>query len=177
MTNLQYEIRVPQKIYRRATIHYWAWYDFLQNRRQIEVYEAKLYLQSHLCPFYYSKLEIVIKISRNSETLNGPTHSTIPNQPESKIRFHKKSPLHDFIRQTLIYYLVRHLASYCFCFLWVSVVKSSFILTVIQVVPRKGSLFLILCNGPPKYYEASYQDIELKKKSFASLNTSLDHFL
>ena len=105
---------------------------------------------------YYSKLEIVIKISRNSETLNGPTHSTIPNQPESKIRFHKKSPLHDFIRQTLIYYLVRHLASYCFCFLWVSVVKSSFILTVIQVVPRKGSLFLILCNGPPKYYEASY---------------------
>ena len=33
MTNLQYEIRVPQKIYRRATIHYWAWYDFLRNRR------------------------------------------------------------------------------------------------------------------------------------------------
>ena len=26
-------MRVPQKIYRRATIHYWAWYDFLWNRR------------------------------------------------------------------------------------------------------------------------------------------------
>ena len=35
MTNLQYEIRVPQKIYRRATIHNWAWYDFLRNRRYI----------------------------------------------------------------------------------------------------------------------------------------------
>ena len=97
---------------------------------------------------YFYKLEIVIKNSRNSETLNGPTHSTIPNQPESNIWFHKKSPLQDFIRQTLIYYLVRHLASYCFCFLWVSLVKSSFLLSLIQVVPRKGSLFLILCNGP-----------------------------
>ena len=36
MTNLQYEIRVPQKIYREATIHYWAWYDFLRNRRYHE---------------------------------------------------------------------------------------------------------------------------------------------
>ena len=33
MTDLQYEIRVPQKIYMRATIYYWAWYDFLRNRR------------------------------------------------------------------------------------------------------------------------------------------------
>ena len=31
MANLQYEIRVPQKVYRRATIHHWAWYDFLQT--------------------------------------------------------------------------------------------------------------------------------------------------
>ena len=38
MTNLQYEIRVPQKIYRRATIHYWAWYDFLRNRRYLYSY-------------------------------------------------------------------------------------------------------------------------------------------
>ena len=33
MANLQYEIRVPQKIYMRATIHYCAWYDFLRNGR------------------------------------------------------------------------------------------------------------------------------------------------
>ena len=33
MTNLQYEIRMPQKIYRRVTIHFCAWYDFLRNRR------------------------------------------------------------------------------------------------------------------------------------------------
>ena len=33
MKNLQYEIRIPQKIYRRVTIHYCAWYDFLRNRR------------------------------------------------------------------------------------------------------------------------------------------------
>ena len=33
MTNLQYEIRIPQKINRRVTIHYCAWYDFLRNRR------------------------------------------------------------------------------------------------------------------------------------------------
>ena len=33
MTKLQYEIRIPQKIYRRVTIHYFAWYDFLLNER------------------------------------------------------------------------------------------------------------------------------------------------
>ena len=32
MTNLRYEIKVPQ-IDRGATIHYWAWYDSLRNRR------------------------------------------------------------------------------------------------------------------------------------------------
>ena len=33
MKNLQYEIRITQKIYKRATIHYCAWYSFFRNRR------------------------------------------------------------------------------------------------------------------------------------------------
>ena len=32
MKNLQYDIKVPQKIYRRATIHCWAWYDFFTEQ-------------------------------------------------------------------------------------------------------------------------------------------------
>ena len=54
MTNLQYEIRVPQKIYRRATIHYWAWYDFLQNRRYVEIFDTT-YLAHEAIALYAKK--------------------------------------------------------------------------------------------------------------------------
>ena len=56
MTNLQYEIRVPQKIYRRATIHYWAWYDFLRNRRYVSFEDLhKLFFKSDNVRFAFAQ--------------------------------------------------------------------------------------------------------------------------
>jgi hypothetical protein len=58
MTNLQYEIRVPQKIYRRATIHYWAWYDFLRNRRYVLKMEIFHFLSSKSAAYKRERLQI-----------------------------------------------------------------------------------------------------------------------
>ena len=54
MANLQYEIRLPQKVYRRATINYWAWYVFLRNRRYAEcrIMKFKYRNSSSVCPPY-----------------------------------------------------------------------------------------------------------------------------
>ena len=55
MKNLQYEIRVPQKIYRRDTIHYCAWYDFLWNRHYSQIY-GHLFLFQNDAPMSKSKI-------------------------------------------------------------------------------------------------------------------------
>ena len=48
MTNLQHEIRIPQKIYRRVTMHYCARYDFLRNRRYFDYILIVLNLDTFL---------------------------------------------------------------------------------------------------------------------------------
>ena len=71
MTNLQYEIRIPQKIYKRVTIHYFVWYTYFRNRRYITEGCRSLLLPSIQCIWMFQTFyPPLLYIKKYSTTCN-----------------------------------------------------------------------------------------------------------